>query len=214
MGRSWASFGCDAPRTTATVTEQDYGAFFHQFFSFTNNPALAPFANAQCPCQRYLMGGDGAWDHINSCIYHSANWTTAHEHVLQAFEHVCNDAGFATRRKHVLTSEGSRRADLEIATLTTLATVGPSKVIGGEVWGRPAARGRDVATSCGGGATHRYSLSTRQAMMHGCGRRRRRGDGKTSPCEPRSQELQSSHRLACWRGRKSDARIHHGYVPM
>jgi len=43
MGRSWASFGCDAPRTTATVTEQDYGAFFHQFFGFTNNPALAPF---------------------------------------------------------------------------------------------------------------------------------------------------------------------------
>ena len=60
MGRSWASFGCDAPRTTATVTEPDYGAFFHQFFDFTNNPALAPFANAQCPCQRYLMGGDGA----------------------------------------------------------------------------------------------------------------------------------------------------------
>jgi hypothetical protein len=60
MGRSWASFGCDAPRTTATVTEQDYGAFSHQFFGFTNNPALAPFANAQGPCQRYLMGGDGA----------------------------------------------------------------------------------------------------------------------------------------------------------
>ena len=93
MGRSWASFGCDAPRTTATVTEQDYVAFSHQFFGFTNNPALAPFAHAQCPCQRYLMGGDGAWDHINSCIYHSADWTTAHEHVLQALERICNDAG-------------------------------------------------------------------------------------------------------------------------
>jgi hypothetical protein len=117
MGRLWASFGCDAPRTTATVTEQDYGAFFHQFFGFTNNPALAPFANEQCPCQLYLMGGDGAWDHINSCIYHSANWTTAHEHVLQAFERICNDAGFATRRKQVLTSEGSRSADLEIRNI-------------------------------------------------------------------------------------------------
>jgi hypothetical protein len=34
---------------------------------------------------------------------------------------------------------------------------------GGEAWGRPTARGGDVATSCGGGATHCYSLSTRQA---------------------------------------------------
>jgi hypothetical protein len=41
--------------------------------------------------------------------------------------------------------------------ITTLAKVGPSKVIGGEVWGRPAARGGDVATSCGGGATQRLT---------------------------------------------------------
>jgi hypothetical protein len=34
------------------------------------------------------------------------------EHVLQALERICNDAGFATRRKRVLTSEGGRRADL------------------------------------------------------------------------------------------------------
>jgi hypothetical protein len=32
-------------------------------------------------------------------------------------ERICNDAGFATRRKHVLTSEGSRRADLEIRNI-------------------------------------------------------------------------------------------------
>jgi hypothetical protein len=49
MGRSWASFGCDAPRTTATVTEQDYVAFFHQFFGFTNNPALAPLQTRNAP---------------------------------------------------------------------------------------------------------------------------------------------------------------------
>jgi len=49
MGRSWASFGCDAPRTTATVTEQDYGAFFRQFFGFTNNPALAPLRAMPLP---------------------------------------------------------------------------------------------------------------------------------------------------------------------
>jgi hypothetical protein len=60
------------------------------------------------------MGGDGAWDHINSCIHHNANWTTAHEHVLQALERICNDAGFASRRQRVLASEGGRRADLEI----------------------------------------------------------------------------------------------------
>ena len=35
--------------------------------------------------------------------------------------------------------------------------------IGGEVWGRPAARGGDVATSRSGGATQRHSLGTRQA---------------------------------------------------
>ena len=69
------------------------------------------------------MGGDGAWDHINSCIYHSANWTTAHEHVLQGVERICNDAGFATRRKQVLTSEGSRRADLEIRNIRLADTV-------------------------------------------------------------------------------------------
>jgi hypothetical protein len=28
------------------AVEQDYVAFFHQFFCFTNNPALAPFANS------------------------------------------------------------------------------------------------------------------------------------------------------------------------
>ena len=50
-------------------------------------------------------------------LYHNANWTTAHEHVLQAFECICNDAGFATRRKQVLTSEGSRRADFEIRNI-------------------------------------------------------------------------------------------------
>jgi hypothetical protein len=122
-GARWAALGRqvgrNASRTTEIITEKDYVAFFHQFFGFTNNSALAPFANAQCPCQRYFMGGDGTWDHINSCIHHNANWTTAHEHVLQAFERVCNDAGFATRRKRVLTSAGRRCADLTLTTLLT-----------------------------------------------------------------------------------------------
>jgi hypothetical protein len=63
------------------------------------------------------MGGDGAWDHINSCPHHSANWTIAHEHVLRALEQICNDARYATSRKRVLPSEGTRRADLEVRNI-------------------------------------------------------------------------------------------------
>jgi len=36
---------------------------------------------------------------------------------LQALERICNDAGFATSRQQVLTSEGSRHADLEIRNI-------------------------------------------------------------------------------------------------
>jgi hypothetical protein len=79
MGRPWTTIGHDETHTTEKITKEDYVAFFHHFFGFTNNPALAPFANVQCPCQRYLMGGDDAWDHINSCPHHSSNWTIAHE---------------------------------------------------------------------------------------------------------------------------------------
>jgi hypothetical protein len=117
MGRPWTTVGRNAPRTTENITEQDYVAFFHQFLGFTNNPALAPFANVQCSCQWYFMGGEGAWDHINSCIHYNANWTRAHEHVLRALERICNAAGFATTHKRVLTSEGSRRADLEVRNI-------------------------------------------------------------------------------------------------
>ena len=62
---------------------------------------------------RYL-GGEGAWDHLNSCLHHAPNWTCAHNRVLRALESICNDAGFVTNHKRVLTSEGNRRADLEI----------------------------------------------------------------------------------------------------
>jgi hypothetical protein len=88
-GRPWTTDGRNAPRTTENITEQDYVAFFHQFLGFTNTPALAPFANVQRRCQRYFMGGDGAWDHINSCIHQ----TRAHEHVLRALERICHAAG-------------------------------------------------------------------------------------------------------------------------
>ena len=60
MVRAWTTGGRSAPRTTEAITENDYVAFFHQFFGLTNNPALAPFANVPCPCKRYFMGGEGA----------------------------------------------------------------------------------------------------------------------------------------------------------
>jgi hypothetical protein len=48
MGRAWTTDGRNAPRTTESITEKDYVAFFHQFSGLTNNPALAPFANVPC----------------------------------------------------------------------------------------------------------------------------------------------------------------------
>jgi len=117
MDCPWTSIGHSVTGTTEKLTEADYVAFFHQFLGLTNNPALASLANVQCPCQQYLMGGDGAWDHINCCPRHSANWFTAHEHVLQALERICQAAGYATSRKRVLTSEGNRRANLEVCSI-------------------------------------------------------------------------------------------------
>jgi hypothetical protein len=117
MGRHWTTIGRGETHTTEKITESDYVAFFHQFFGFTNNPALAALANLQCPCQLYRMGGDCAWDHINSCPHHSAHWTIAHEHVLRALERICNETGFGTSSKRVLPSEGTRLADLEVRNI-------------------------------------------------------------------------------------------------
>jgi hypothetical protein len=36
---------------------------------------------------------------------------------LTALESICNSAGYATKHKHVLTSAGKRRADLEILNI-------------------------------------------------------------------------------------------------
>ena len=60
MGRAWTTDGRNATRTTKTITERDYVAFFHQFFGLTNNPAFTPFTNVPCCCKRYFMGGKGA----------------------------------------------------------------------------------------------------------------------------------------------------------
>jgi hypothetical protein len=117
MDRACTTDGHNVPRTTESITDKDYVAFFHQFLGLINNPALAPFANVPCRCTRYFMGGDSAWDHVNSCLQHASNWTCAHDHVLRALERICNAACFATSHKRVLTSAGNRRADLEIRNI-------------------------------------------------------------------------------------------------
>jgi hypothetical protein len=94
MGRAWTTGGRNAPRTTESITEKDYIAFFHQFFGLTDNPAIAPFANVPCRCQRYFMGGEGAWDHINSCLLHASNWTCAHDHADLEIRNIRGCCGF------------------------------------------------------------------------------------------------------------------------
>ncbi len=63
------------------------------------------------------MGGEGIWDHVNTCLTHSSNLTRAHNHVLTALESICNSASYATKHKHVLTSAGKRVVDLEILNI-------------------------------------------------------------------------------------------------
>jgi hypothetical protein len=90
-----------------------YVAFFHQFFDLTNNPALAPFANVPCRCQKYFMGGEGAHQLLPPSCFKLDRRTRA----CLAGERICNDAGIATNHKRVLTSEGHRRTDLEIRNI-------------------------------------------------------------------------------------------------
>jgi hypothetical protein len=40
MGLPWTTISHGETHTTEKITEADYVAFFHQFFGFTNNPAL------------------------------------------------------------------------------------------------------------------------------------------------------------------------------
>ena len=49
MGRAWTTGGRNAPRTTDSITEKDYVAFFHQFFGLTNNPAPRSFCERAMP---------------------------------------------------------------------------------------------------------------------------------------------------------------------
>ena len=80
MGQAWIPDSRNSrsySRPTQILTPSD---FFCQFFGYTDNPVLAPIAQEQCRCQRYLHHSD----HINCCHHHSGNWYRAHEHVLRA----------------------------------------------------------------------------------------------------------------------------------
>ena len=52
--------------------------------------AIAMRAQLRYQYQRYFMGGEGAWEHVNTCLTHSSNWTRAHNHVMTTLESVCN----------------------------------------------------------------------------------------------------------------------------
>jgi hypothetical protein len=54
--------------------------------------AIAMRAQLRYQYQRYFMGGEGAWEHVNTCLTHSSNWTRAHNHVMTTLESICMQA--------------------------------------------------------------------------------------------------------------------------
>jgi hypothetical protein len=55
---------------------------------------------------------------------HSGNWWSAHELVLSAIAEIAQAAGYSTNRgKHVPTSSGNKRGDLEIKRLNVAGTL-------------------------------------------------------------------------------------------
>ena len=119
MGRAWvptSRVSRTTGRAPGIVTVSDYVAFFCQYFGYTDNPVLAPIAQERCRCQRYFHDSD----HIHCCNRHSANWYRAHDHMLDAFRGICQEAGYVTDVKQVMTSEGARRADIAIFGIDVL----------------------------------------------------------------------------------------------
>jgi hypothetical protein len=114
MGRAWTTDGRNAP-----CRQSRRGTMLPSSISFSGSPTTLPsLLSRMChAAARYFVGGEGAWDHVNSCIHHAPDWTCAHDHVLRALARIWNDAGFATNHKRVLSSEGNRRADLEIRNI-------------------------------------------------------------------------------------------------
>jgi hypothetical protein len=55
MGSAWTSDRRNLSCTTETITVEVYVAFFHQYFGSQTTLFLAPFANEQFRCQKYLV---------------------------------------------------------------------------------------------------------------------------------------------------------------
>jgi hypothetical protein len=89
----------------------------------------------------------------------------------------------------------------------------PVMIIVGQVEGRQSARGSDVATRGGGGATQNHSLSTCHPDGAPVLLEERRAGDKTPGCAADNQEPQNSLLPVCWIGRKSSARVRRGCGP-
>ncbi len=73
-----------------------------------------------CNCGRFVL--DALGDHSHTCSQHSGSTKDAHEHILSALEKVVKRAGFTTRRKHVTSSRGGQKGDLQIRNINLAGT--------------------------------------------------------------------------------------------
>jgi hypothetical protein len=118
MGRAWTTGGRNVQRITESITEKDYVALFHQFFGLTINPALAPLRTCHAPVSgtSWVVKVSGTTSTPASIMVLIGPARTTMS-CWRWSARICNDAGFATTHKWVLTSEGNRRADLEIRNI-------------------------------------------------------------------------------------------------
>ena len=91
-------------------------SFFHSSDSPTTLPLLLlRTCHVPVSCISWVVKVPGTTSSPASTM--PLNWTSAHDHVLRALDRICNEAGFATTHKRVLTSEGNSSADLEIRNI-------------------------------------------------------------------------------------------------
>jgi len=115
MGRLWTDIARTS-RTAETITTADYVAFFYQYLGYTDDTVLAPIAQEQCRCCAYFHESDHI---VKVCtapalLPPSRNWYLAHQHLGQAVLRVLFASGYSASKKNALTSEGQRRADIEV----------------------------------------------------------------------------------------------------
>ena len=100
------------------LTLQGWQSWFCQHLGIAP-PALAPYAAQLCSWQRQPLDAD----HLHTCTKHSGKWHAAHEHLLAAVEAIVQASGYRTARgRHVSSSRGQKRGDLEIKNLNVAGT--------------------------------------------------------------------------------------------